>query len=173
MTPEWNRMFWAQSLENADGDRMFEGSRDLVALADRERVVECVSRVRGNAEIAYSEAGCTIEIPRRSLLVRFRAVLRRTAPAQCVFVVHPEERDEAGRLSPVVCWVRLPEALTAEWFYEVYEDVLCVAARLGRSLSPRTRAGLQSLGIRALSDWSGLAASTGLLRIFERALRSS
>lgn len=120
------KAFQAQSLDNRSPDLLrLAGSLDELRGPAREQTYSAMADISSLGETLFSQDG-----------VRLVA-----KGGSAVLQVVPKERDEAGRLAPIICWVETgaSDAAAAGDADAVWASVLRFSEAIGRSYTDTTR----------------------------------
>lgn len=137
------KAFQAQPLDNRSPDLLrLAGSLDELRGPAREQTYSAMADISSRGETLFFQDG-----------VRLVA-----KGSSAVLQVVPKERDDAGRLAPIMCWVETasPDAAAAGDVDAVWASVLRFSEAIGRSFTDNTR-----------------SAVCGALDVFEKKKRMS
>ncbi len=117
--------FRAQRLDNQDPDHMELDQRPLAEedVAERQGLARQISGVSLDGSQVFSEES------HAAFLLDDKFLLK----------TPPDQLDDAGRISPIVCYGRVPEPPPASWSGDVVKAVVGFAERIGRTISPKSQ----------------------------------
>lgn len=138
----WAKAFQAQSLDNSSQDHLrLAGVADELCSPKREQTYSAMAAITTQGEVLFARDGVRLFVKGCS------AVLQVVA----------EERDHAGRLAPVMCWIERDglDVLDGPVADSVWASLVQFSAAIGRSFSESTR-----------------SAACGALDLFEKKKRN-
>lgn len=120
------KAFQAQSLDNSSPDHLrLAGAAEELRGSARAQVYSTMAGISSQGKLLFAQDGV------RLLFKGNSAVLQ----------VVPEERDKAGRLAPVMCWIEQDgvDASKPQPADAVWSSIADFSAAIGRSFSASTR----------------------------------
>ncbi|MCY3682338.1 MAG: hypothetical protein OXH16_13130 [Gemmatimonadetes bacterium] len=118
-----NLAFSAQSLDNQTPDTLVDNERPLIEENERRELVEKISEVALDGTQVFSEDS------HNAFLYHDKFLLE--AP--------PDELDDAGRISPLLCYGHVPDEPPASWSEDVVSATIGFANRIGRKISDESQ----------------------------------
>ena len=117
--------FLAQRLDNQDPTHMELNQHPLAEgnVAERQELARQISEVSLDGSQVFSEES------HAAFLLDDKFLLK----------TPPDQLDDAGRISPIVCYGRVPEPPPASWSGDVIKAVVGFAERIGRTISPKSQ----------------------------------
>ncbi len=117
--------FRAQSLDNQAPDPMELNQRPLAEedVAERQELARQISEVSLGGSEVFSEEYHT------AFLLEDKFLLETPS----------DQLDDAGRISPIVCYGRVPDQPPVSWSGDVVKAVVGFAERIGRTISPKSQ----------------------------------
>ncbi len=155
--------FLAQRLDNQDPTHMELNQCPLAEgnVAERQELARQISEVSLGGYQVFSEGSHT------AFLLDDKFLLE----------TPPDQLDDAGRITPIVCYGRVPESPPVSWSGDVVKAVVGFAERIGRTISPKNQE-IAGRGVDAILEEaqkkSRIRAMVGMISIesgFTRALR--
>ena len=124
--------FWAQALDNTSPDHFMQDEHMLDDDSQgRQGIAQSVSRVKSNGSRAYDESGVILVVHRTEFVLEFPC----------------EERDDSGRVSPIVCHGTFGDRASAELNAFVINEAKRFALEAHRPLSEATQSNMtEALG---------------------------
>ena len=117
--------FRAQRLDNQDPDHMELDQRPLAEedVAERQELARQISKVSLDGSQVFSKESHAAFLLDNKFLLK--------TPS--------DQKDDAGRIAPIVCYGRVPEPPPASWSGDVVKSVVGFAERIGRTVSPKSQ----------------------------------
>lgn len=136
--------FIAQRLDNQDPDHMeLEGCRLREEDGDeRQKLDRQISEVSWDGSQVFSEEH------HAAFLLDDKFLLK----------TPPKERDEAGRISPILCYGRVPPEPSKSWPGDVVKELIAFAGRIERTVQEKS-AKVAQRAVEAVVKKSGATAS--------------
>lgn len=114
-----NLAFSAQSLDNQTPDTIVDNERPLIEENERRELVEKISEVALDGTQVFSEGSHNAFLYHGNFLLE----------------TPPDELDDAGRISSLLCYGHVPNEPPASWSEDVVNALVDFAERIGRTVS--------------------------------------
>ena len=111
--------FSAQSLDNQTPDTLVDNERPLIEENERRELVKKISEVALDGTQVFSKGS------HNAFLYHDKFLLE----------TPPDELDDAGRISPLLCYGRVPDKPSESWSDDVVNAMVGFAERIGRTVS--------------------------------------
>ena len=116
--------FLAQRLDNQDPDHMEQDQRPLVEedAGERKELDRQISKVSLDGSKVFSEGYHAAFLLKNEFLLK--------TPS--------EQKDEAGRIAPIICYGRVPSEPPESWPNSVVQALTAFAGRINRTISGKS-----------------------------------